>query len=112
MKLLEACAELSAVTTTVATAQEARRLAQAVLQQHLAACVQIEVIVSHYHWEGSLHEESEHRLVCKTLPAAVPALLGLLRAQHPYEVPQLLTQAMEAEADYAQWVAGQVDDPP
>ena len=108
MKLLEACAELSAVTTTVATAQEARRLAQAVLQQHLAACVQIEVIVSHYHWEGSLHEESENRLVCKTLPAAVPALLGLLRAQHPYALPELVVQPLRATAEYADWVRQEI----
>lgn len=38
-----------------------------------------------------------------------PPLRAWLRAQHPYEVPQLLTQVVEAEADYAQWVAGQVD---
>ncbi len=108
MKLLEACAELSAVTTTVATAQEARRLAQAVLQQRLAACVQIEVIASHYHWKGTLHEESEHRLVCKTLPVAVPALLGLLRAQHPYALPELVVQSLRATAEYADWVRQEI----
>lgn len=108
MALLEACAELSAVTTTVATAEEACKLAQAVLQHHLAACVQVEAVVSHYHWEGTLHEESEHRLVCKTLPAAVPALLGLLRAQHPYELPELVVQPLRATAEYADWVRQEV----
>ena len=43
-----------AVTTTVATPEDARRLAQAVLQQRLAACVQIEPITSHYRWQGAL----------------------------------------------------------
>lgn len=100
----DALMELSAVTTTVATTGDARRLAQAVLQQRLAACVQVEPITSHYRWQGALHEEGEWRLVCKTLPETVPALLALLRAQHPYQVPQLLVQPLRATADYASWV--------
>ena len=96
--------ELSAVITTVGTPDDARRLAQAVLEQRLAACVQVEPITSHYRWQGALHAESELRLVCKTLPAGVPALLALLRAQHPYQLPQLVVQALQASQDYADWV--------
>jgi hypothetical protein len=59
---------LSMVTTTVGSAADARWLAQAVVQARLAACVQVEVITSHYHWQGALQEEQEWRLVCKTLP--------------------------------------------
>ena len=108
MNLLDACTELSAVTTTVATAEEARRLAQVVLQQRLAACAQVEAIVSHYRWQGALHEEGEHRLVCKTLPAAVPALLGLLRAQHPYALPELVVQPLRVTVEYADWVRQEI----
>lgn len=96
--------ELSAVITTVGTPDDARRLVQAVLEQRLAACVQVEPITSHYRWQGALHEESELRLVCKTLPAVVPTLLALLRAQHPYQLPQLVVQALQASQDYADWV--------
>ena len=96
--------ELSAVTTTVATDADARRLAQAVLAQHLAACVQVEPITSHYRWQGMLHEEGEWRLLCKTTAAAVPALLALLREQHPYDLPQLVVQRLHASPDYADWV--------
>ena len=39
----------------------------------------------------------------------IPALRDWLRAQHPYEVPQLLTHAVQAEQDYVLWVAQQVD---
>lgn len=99
---------LSAVTTTVGTVEDARRLAQAVLQQRLAACVQVEAITSHYRWEGAMHEEKELRLVCKTLPGAVPALLVLLRAQHPYELPQLVVQPLQASVEYARWVGQEI----
>ena len=103
---------IAVLTTTVASAADAQRLASGAVQARLAACVQIEAIVSHYVWQGAQHEDAEWRLVCKTLPEAAPELRAWLRAQHSYEVPQLLTQAMEAEADYAQWVAGQVDGRP
>ena len=99
------CSEtLSAVTTTVGTAEDARRLAQAVLVQRLAACVQIEAISSHYRWQGALHEDVEWRLVCKTVPQAVDGLFALLQAQHPYTLPQLVVQPLQASAAYADWV--------
>lgn len=104
MNTLDAPMELSAVTTTVATAEDARRLAQAVLQRRLAACVQVDVITSYYHWQGAQQEEAEWRLLCKTLPATVPALLALLRLEHPYQLPQLVVQPLSATQEYADWV--------
>ena len=82
---------IAVVTTTVASADDARRLASGAVQARLAACVQVEAIASHYVWQGAQHEDAEWRLVCKTLPQAAPALRDWLRAQHPYQVPQLLT---------------------
>ncbi len=104
MKDLNAHADLSAVTTTVSSVADARRLAQAVLADRLAACAQVEQVVSHYRWDGALQEETEHRLLFKTLPEAVPALLGLLRSLHPYDLPQLVVQPLRASAEYADWV--------
>ncbi len=101
--------ELAIVTTTVASAEDARRLAAQAVQRRLAACVQVEPVTSHYGWEGRLCEEAEWRLSCKTLAPAAVGLRAWLRAQHPYAVPQLLTHTVQAEADYAAWVAQQVD---
>ena len=98
------------VTTTVATPEDARRLAQAVLQARLAACVQVLPITSHYRWQGALHEDAEQRIDCKTTAAAVAPLLALLRAQHPYTLAQLVAQPLQASADYARWVAEEVAD--
>lgn len=99
---------LSAVSTTVGSAPDARRLAQAVLAAQCAACVQIEAITSHYPWQGQLHEDAEYRLLCKTTPQAVPALLALLQAEHPYSLPQLTVQPLQASSAYADWVRQQV----
>lgn len=99
---------IAVVSTTVGDASAARRLAAGAVRARLAACVQVEAITSHYAWQGAQQEDAEWRLVCKTLLSAAPALREWLRAQHPYEVPQLLTHTVQAEADYAQWVAQQV----
>ena len=104
--------EIILVTTTVATEAEARRLAQSVLQARLAACVQVEPITAHFRWQGALQEDRELRVACKTMPRAVPALLALLRAQHPYTLPQLAVQPLQASVEYGGWVDAQMADAP
>lgn len=105
---ITALGEIHVVTTTVATDVQARALALPVLQARLAACVQVEPITAHFRWDGSLHEEREWRLSCKTTAAAVHPLLALLRSQHPYELPQLLVQTLQASREYAHWVESEV----
>lgn len=95
---------VSIVTTTVADPARAQQIAQALVQDRLAACVQIEPITSVYRWAGAVHQDAEQRLVCKTSPQALPRLLQALQARHPYEVPQVLVREEEATAAYAAWV--------
>ncbi|BEP93168.1 hypothetical protein GmRootA79_15520 [Acidovorax sp. A79] len=103
-----ALCDILVVTTTVATEAEARRLAQLVLQARLAACVQVEPITAYFRWQGASQEDREFRLVCKTVARALHSLLALLRAQHPYALPQLVVQALQGSAEYAGWVDAQV----
>jgi len=100
---------ISIVTTTVANAEDAQRLAQGAVQARVAACAQIEPITSHYEWQGQLEHSAEWRIVFKTLADGAPSLLAWLQAQHPYEVPQLLLRTEHANAAYAAWVAEQVN---
>lgn len=101
------------LVTTVATREQAQALAQAAVQQRLAACVQIESIDSVYRWQGQVCAEPEWRLVCKTTVARAWALERLLLEHHPYDLPALHTVAVApATAAYAAWVAEQVDDAP
>lgn len=100
--------EILMVTTTVATEAEAKRLAHAVLHARLAACVQVEPITAYFHWEGALEECRELRVACKTAESAMPALMALLRKQHPYTLPQLVVQPVQASAEYGCWVDEQL----
>lgn len=98
------------LTTTVAHGDDAHRLARALLEARLAACVQVEPgLQAHYRWQGAVLEEPELRLTVKTRPEALPALLAFLGERHPYEVPQLVWQAMQASPAYAAWVRSGVD---
>lgn len=97
------------VTTTVGSAADAEHLAQDAVQARLAACAQIEAITSHYVWQGQLAHSAEWRIVFKTQPDAVEALWAWLKAQHPYDVPQLLLRTEQADTAYATWVTDNVD---
>ena len=71
--------------------------------------MQVEAIASHYVCRAP-SRRTPNGAWCKD-PArrGRRPLCDWLRAQHPYQVPQLLTHTVEAEADYAGWVAQQVD---
>lgn len=92
------------VTTTVATPEDARKLAHAVLVARLAACVQIEPITSVYPWEGRLCEETEQRLSFKTLAPQLDPLRALVLASHPYTLPQFVVTQGVASPAYAGWM--------
>lgn len=100
------------VTTTVGSEHDARTLARALVEQRLAACVQIEPgLVSHYRWLGVVQAEPELRLTAKTLASRLPALEAFMAQAHPYATPQLTWQHVWASPAYAQWVAQEVAEP-
>jgi periplasmic divalent cation tolerance protein len=94
------------LVTTVASMEDASRLARLLLEERLAACVQVEPgLVSHYVWQGKRCEEPELRLTIKTLPDLAGRVQELFAAHHPYELPQFLATEMQASAAYAAWVS-------
>ena len=102
--------EILSLTTTVASREDAERLARALLGRRLAACVQIDDGVrSHYRWKGETCADAEVRLTIKSLPGRLAAIQDFMAEQHPYEVPQLLWQAMGASPAYAEWVRQEVE---
>jgi periplasmic divalent cation tolerance protein len=101
--------DIVTVTTTVGSAEDARRLARGLVEARLSACVQVDAIAaSIYRWEGKLCEEPEWRLTIKTLPDRIDALQTWLNEHHPYEVPQFVAMPCKAGAAYAQWVRSEV----
>ena len=100
---------LAMVITTVESMQDADALAKTLLDQTLAACVQIAgPITSHYRWSGKLQQTSEYRVTIKTTVPAWPALKDRLVKVHPYEEPQIvMVEIADATDGYRDWVVDQ-----
>ncbi len=106
---MKQAAEILSLVTTVASEEDARRLAAALLDRQLAACVQIDLPVeSHYRWEGRVCVDVEVRLTVKSRPDRLDDLQAFFAAEHPYELPQLVWHLDKASAAYAAWVDGEV----
>ena len=102
--------EFGIVLTTVATPDDARRLADGLLDQRLAACVQTLAIQSAYRWKGAIQREPEQLLLIKTRAALYPAVEAHLRAHHPYELPEIVYLPIAAGSpDYLRWLAAETE---
>ena len=93
------------IQTTVATEADAERLAQALVAERLAACVQIAPIRSLYVWRGQVERAEEQLLSIKTRDDLFDAVRTRLRELHPYETPEVIAlPVMAADADYRAWL--------
>ena len=94
------------VLTTLGADADAATLARTLVEERLAACVNVLApMISTYRWKGSIEQDGEQQLVIKTTPARVPALEARLRDLHPYEVPEFLVLPVSAGSDaYLRWV--------
>jgi periplasmic divalent cation tolerance protein len=95
------------VHTTTETLEDAERIADALLEGRLAACVQIlGPIRSRYRWRGSVKRAEEWLLLIKTAAARYDALERTVLDLHPYEVPELTATPVTAgSAAYLGWIS-------
>jgi len=101
---------VSIVLTTMAANADAAALARTLVEERLAACVNIlPVMTSVYRWQGRIEQEPEQQLLIKTASNRVAALEQRLRELHPYEVPEVLViDVSGGGAAYLAWVHGAV----
>jgi periplasmic divalent cation tolerance protein len=94
------------VLTTCATAQDAERLARALVAGQLAACVNVvPQIRSFYRWKGEMEIADEFLLLIKTSRDLFDALKIELEKLHPYEVPEAIALPVVAGAEnYLNWL--------
>jgi periplasmic divalent cation tolerance protein len=98
--------DFGVISTTVAKKDDAARLANLLLSEKLAACVQILAIDSRYVWKGETHHAPELMLLIKTRSALFDTLMARIAAEHPYETPQIVATPFAAGLpDYLDWIA-------
>lgn len=95
------------VYTTFPDEASAREAAAALVENRLAACASIlPGVKSVYRWQGKIEESDEVLLMIKTTRDAYPQLEPVLKACHPYELPEIIAVRAEAGlSGYLEWVA-------
>ena len=94
------------VMTTAPDKEQAERIAMAVLEARLAACVQIQAITSYYWWDGKINNDAEQLVLFKTTRDKYGALEQAILKAHPYDTPEILRLPVEAGLDkYLAWIA-------
>lgn len=94
------------VLSTVPDDDSGERLARALVDEGLAACVNLHgPMVSIYRWKGKVERDAERQLIIKTTRDRVPALEARLKALHSYELPEFIVVAVEGGSEaYLRWV--------
>ena len=103
--------ELVLALSTAPDAEHAARIARALVDERLAACVSlVPGLTSIYRWQGQVQADPEVLLLIKTRRALVPKLKERLPKLHPYQVPELVVAPVQDGLEaYCRWVRDETD---
>jgi periplasmic divalent cation tolerance protein len=89
-------------TTSV---EESEEIARILVEERLAACVNITEVNSYYRWEGKFCEDKEALLIIKTEKSRVDRIIERIKEIHSYELPEIIALPIVAGYDkYLEWV--------
>jgi periplasmic divalent cation tolerance protein len=97
------------VLTTAPAGERAESWARTLVEERLAACVNVHgPMLSFYRWKGVVERDAERQIVIKTTRERVSMLRARLRELHSYELPEFVVLAVEDGSDeYVKWVVEQ-----
>lgn len=100
------------VLSTVGTEDEASRIARALVERRLAACVTVVPGVSStYRWQGAVRTDAEWLLVVKTRRDRFDEVRAAIRELHAYEVPEIvMLDVADGDAAYLAWIDASLAD--
>lgn len=98
------------IYVTATGADEARRIAETVVTERLAACANIlGGVTSIFHWEGQLCRENEAVLILKTTEEKTAALTARIKELHSYDCPCIVVLPIErGNSAFLEWIAREV----
>src|SRR5512136_1959750 len=96
--------EICVICSTAPPARS-EALVKSLLDKNLVACVNIIPVRSLYRWKGESCDDEEHLLFIKTRRGLADAVIRALKAEHPYEVPEIIVlPVITGHAPYLDWV--------
>ena len=92
--------------TTIDSEENAEELAKGIVEERLAACVQVlPRMTSFFFWEGAVQREAEHLLLIKTAEEKYAEVEAYIREHHSYDVPEVVAIRTEQVSEpYAKWL--------
>ncbi len=98
------------VYMTAGSPEEARRIGEALVENRLAACVNIiDGMHSIYRWEGKLQKDQETVLIAKTTRERLPALIEAVQSMHSYDCPCIVSFDIDGgHPDFLEWIGAEV----
>ena len=99
------------VLSTVGSTKEATRIAKVIVEEKLAACVNIiPGVTSLFYWEGKICQEKEVILLIKTNEVQLNKIINKIKYMHSYDLPEILYfRITGGEKKYLQWVKGAIN---
>ena len=98
----------SIIMTTTDSQEDANRLAELLVTQQLAACVQSLQITSTYTWQKKLHREAEWLLMIKTRQEQYEVIQNFLMESHSYDTPEIIQVPIDQGSPaYLAWINDQ-----
>lgn len=100
------------ISTTTDNRDEANKIARLLIEQKLAACVQIAgPIKSTYWWKGEVEQAEEWLLIIKSKEALFERVKKLIKENHSYDVPEILLMPItDGSQDYLKWLEGNLTE--
>jgi len=97
--------DYSVILTTASERSDAEKIAEILVNEKLAACVQIMPITSYYRWEDSVHNDAEWLVMIKGRAGSYHAVESTILAHHPYDIPEII-QILVAQGfkPYLDWI--------
>ncbi len=106
---MEAGAQCILVACAAGSTEAAQQIATALVEERLAACVQMMPVESVYRWEGAVQQGPEVLLHIKTTMGRYPAVEALIQRLHSYELPEISATPITAGSEeYLDWVVQSV----
>ena len=101
------------VYTTYPSIVEAEEVGRALVEQRLAACVNIlPAMISHYRWQGAIERAEETVMLIKTRASLAEAVRAWVKDKHSYETPAILVLPIESvDQTYLAWVMAETGGP-